>query len=91
MYTIAEKTLMSGAIPILTYLQISDLPTQLIPLELNHLRKISFSSARHGTCQFFSQCFYQIHINMTNDCVSITKTLMMGVKSMTERYKKILT
>ena len=27
---------------------------------------------------------------MTNDCVSITKTLMMGVKVMTERYKKIL-
>ena len=25
---------------------------------------------------------------MTNDCVSITKTLMMGVKLMTERYKK---
>ena len=38
----------------------------------------------------FSICFYQIHINMTNDCVSITKTLMMGVKVMTERYKKIL-
>ena len=25
---------------------------------------------------------------MTNDCVSITKTLMMEVKVMTERYKK---
>ena len=26
--------------------------------------------------------------NMTNDCVSVTKTLMMGLKLMTERYKK---
>ena len=25
---------------------------------------------------------------MINDCVSITKTLMMGVKLMTERYEK---
>ena len=25
---------------------------------------------------------------MTNDCVSITKTLVMGVKLMTGRYKK---
>ena len=25
---------------------------------------------------------------MTNDCISITKTLMMGVKVMTKRYKK---
>ena len=39
----------------------------------------------------FSICFYQIHINLTNDCASITKTLMMGVKLMTDRYKKILT
>ena len=28
---------------------------------------------------------------MTNDCVAITKTLMVGVKLMTKRYKKILT
>ena len=35
--------------------------------------------------------FYQIDISMTNDCVPITKTLMMGVKLMTERYKKIPT
>ena len=28
---------------------------------------------------------------MTNDCVSITKTLIMGVKLMTWRYKKIPT
>ena len=49
------------------------------------------------TCQFhkpwnmtvlFSICFYRMHNNMTNDCVSITKTLMMGVKLMTEMYKK---
>ena len=26
---------------------------------------------------------------MTNDCVSVTKTLLMGVKSMKESYKKI--
>ena len=39
----------------------------------------------------FSISFYQIHINITDDCVSITKTLMMGVKLMTGRYKKILT
>ena len=31
----------------------------------------------------FSICFYQIHINMTNNWGSITKTLMMGVKVMT--------
>ena len=34
-----------------------------------------------------SICFYQIYINMTNDYVSISKTLMMGVKLMTERYE----
>ena len=28
---------------------------------------------------------------MTNDCVSISKTLMMEVKLMTERYETILT
>ena len=27
---------------------------------------------------------------MTNDCVSITKTLVKGVKLMTDRYNKIL-
>ena len=27
---------------------------------------------------------------MTNDCVSITRTLTMGVKLMTERYKKYI-
>ena len=26
--------------------------------------------------------------SMTNDCVPVTKTLMMGLKLMTERYKK---
>ena len=34
----------------------------------------------------FSICFCQIH--MPNECVSITKTLIMGIKLMTERYKK---
>ena len=28
---------------------------------------------------------------MTNDCVSITETLVMAVKLMTDRYKKIIT
>ena len=28
---------------------------------------------------------------MTNDCVSVTKTLMMEVKLMTDRYNKTLT
>ena len=28
---------------------------------------------------------------MTNDCISITKTLVMEVKLMTDRYKKIIT
>ena len=31
--------------------------------------------------------FCQIHINMTNDCVYITKILMMGVKLMTVGIK----
>ena len=36
----------------------------------------------------FSICFYQMHINMTNDCVSVAKTQTMEVKLMGERYKK---
>ena len=39
----------------------------------------------------FSIYFYQIHINITNDCVSITKTLVKRVKLMRDRYEKILT
>ena len=58
-------------------------------LEINHLTKAYFSSARYGTCQFLSQfVFYQIHIIMTNECVSYTKSLMMEVKLMIGRYKK---
>ena len=37
-----------------------------------------------------SICFYRIN-DMTNQCVSITKTLMLGVKLMTERYEETLT
>ena len=40
---------------------------------------------------FFSIRFYQIHINMTTDCVSVTENLMMQVKVMPEKYKKIPT
>ena len=36
----------------------------------------------------FSICFYQVHINMTNDCVPSTKTLIMEIELMTERFKK---
>ena len=55
-------------------------------LELTHLRKLSFSSRNLPV--LFSICFYQIHIDMTNDCVSITKTLMLGIKVTIKRYKK---
>ena len=65
---------MSGAIPILTYLQLSYLLTQLI-------------SARTKSPQKGLFLFHKTQ-NMTNDCVSVTKTLMMRVKLMTERYKK---
>ena len=36
----------------------------------------------------FSIYFYQTHIGMTNDCVSITKTLVKRVKLMADRYKE---
>ena len=80
---------MSGVIPILTYLQLSYLLTQLIYARTKSPQKglLLFRKAWNMPV-LFSICFYQIHINMTNDCVSITKTLMMGVKLMTERYKK---
>ena len=42
----------------------------------------------HGS---FLNLFYQIHISMTNDCVSITKTPVKGVKLMTDKYKEKLT
>ena len=68
---------MSGAIPILNYLYLSYLLTQLIYARTKSPQKGLF---------LFHKAW-----NMTNDCVSVTKTLMMGVKLMTERYKKILT
>ena len=58
-------------------------------LELNHLKKrLSLYRQGWNMLVLFSICFPQIHINMTSDCVSITKTLMMGVNLMTERYIK---
>ena len=64
---------MSGAIPILTYLQLSYLLTQLIYARTKSPQKGLF---------LFHKAW-----NMTNDCVSVTKTLMMGVK-LAERYTK---
>ena len=79
---------MSDAIRILPYLKLSCLLTQLIYTRTKSPQKglLLFRKAWNMPV-LFSICFYQIHINMTNDCVSITKTLMMGVKLMTERYK----
>ena len=67
---------MSGAIPILTYLYLSYLLTLLIYARTKSPLKGLF---------LFHKTW-----NMTNDHVSVTKTLMMGVKLMTERYEKIL-
>ena len=55
-------------------------------LELRHLTKVTFSTLRHRTGKFFSQFVFTRYIlgNVTNDCVFITKVLMMGVKVMTE-------
>ena len=81
---------MSGAIPILTYLLlISYLLTELIYARTESPQKGIFLFQKAWNMPFlFSICFYQTYVNMTNDGVSITKTLMMGVKLMTERYKK---
>ena len=80
---------MSSAIPTLTYLQLSYLLTQLIYARTKSPQKglLLFRKAWNMPV-LFSICFYQIHINMTNDCASIPKTLMMGIKLMTERFKK---
>ena len=64
---------MSGARPILTYLQLRFLLTQLIYTRTKSLQTGLF---------LFHNAW-----NMTNDCVSVTKTLMMGVKLMTEVQK----
>ena len=56
-------------------------------LELNHLllfRKL------WNMPVLFSICFYWIHVSMTNDCVSVTKTLVKRAKLMTDRYKKYI-
>ena len=64
---------MSGAISILTYLQLSYLPTQRIYARTKSTQKVLFP---------FHKAW-----NMTNDCVSVTKTLMMEVRLMTEVQK----
>ena len=80
---------MFGAIPILTYLHFSYLLTQLIYARTKSPQKRLFLFCKTSNMPvLFSNFFYQIHIKMTNDFVSITKTLMMGVKLMAERYKK---
>ena len=67
---------MSGAVPILTYLWLSYLLTQLIYARTKSPEKGLFLLRKAW--------------DMTNDCVSVIKTLMMGAKILTERYKKIL-
>ena len=36
----------------------------------------------------FLNLFLQLHTDVTNDCAFITKTLVTGVKLMTDKYKK---
>ena len=80
---------MSSAISTLTYLQLNYLLTQLIYARTKSPQKGLFLFRKAWNMPvLFSICFYQIHISMTNDCVSITKTLVKGVKLMTDRHKK---
>ena len=80
---------MSGVIPIVTYLQLSYLLTQLIYSRAKSPPKGLFLFHKVWNMPvLFSICFYQIQICITNDCA---KTLMMGVKLMRERFIKILT
>ena len=81
---------MSGAIPILTYLWLSYLLTQLIYAGTKSPQKGLLLFRKAWNMPVSSICFYQIHINMTNDCDSITKTQAKGLKLMTDRYQKIL-
>ena len=76
---------MSGAIHILTYHQLSYLLTQLIYARTKLPQKGLFLFRKAWNMPvLFSICFYQIHINMTNDCVSVTKILVKGVELMTD-------
>ena len=78
---------MSGAIPTLTYLKLCYLLTQLIYARTKSPQKALLLFRKAWSMPvLFSICFYQIHINTTNDCVSVTKTLVMGVKLMADRY-----
>ena len=80
---------MSGAISALTYLQVSYLLTQPIYARTKSSQKgLPLFRKEWDMPVLFSVCVYQVHISMTNGCVSITKTLMIGVKLMTDRYKK---
>ena len=75
---------MPSVIPMLTYLWLGYLLTELIYARTHSPQKGLFLFHRAWNMPvLFSIFFYQIHINMTNDSVSITKTLMMGVKVMT--------
>ena len=79
---------MSSAISALTYLQVSYLLTQLIYARTKSSQKgLLLFRKEWNMPVLFSICFYQIHINITNDCASITKTLMMEVKLMTDSHK----
>ena len=80
---------MHGAIPKLTYVWLRYLLLQLIYARTKSAQKdLLLSREAWNMLVLFSICFYQININMTNDCVSITKTLVKGVKLTTDRYKK---
>ena len=80
---------MYGAIPKLTYVWLRYLLLQLIYARTKSAQKdLLLSREAWNMLVLFSICFYQININMTNDCVSITKTLVKGVKLTTDRYKK---
>ena len=80
---------MFSVILIVNYLWLNYLLTQLIYARTQSPQKGLFLFHKAWNMAVsFSICFYQTYINMTNDCVSITKTLIMGVRSMTKRYKK---
>ena len=83
---------MSGATPTLTYLKLSYILTQLLYARTESpLKGLLLFRKAWNIPVLFSICFYQTHTNITNDCVSITTTLVMGVKLMTDKYKKIHT
>ena len=83
---------MSSAIPTLTYLWLRCLLTQLIFAKSESPQKGLLLLGKAWIMSVhFSICFYQIHISMTNDYASITKSLLKGVKWMTDSCNKTLT